>query len=125
MGIRLSKDQTITVSWATLASITAALASVWGFGAPIVQKAMAGEVKEEITKQLEPIQRQISAQTAANIVSLNSTVKNLKAAILALAFKKDMCGGVPGCWTLRDAGDLDAAANDLKAAEDALRLLQN
>ncbi len=124
MGMRLSKDQTITVSWATLASIATSLIAVWGFGSSIVQKAVAGEIKDEIAKQLEPIQKQISAQTSANIVSLGATVKNLRASITALRFKKEMCAGT-SCWTLRDASDLEAAENDLKAAESALKLLNN
>lgn len=125
MGIKLNKDQTITVSWATVAAVATSFATVWGFGSSIVQNAMAAEVKQEITKQLEPIQRQISAQTAASIVSLGANVKNLRTQITAMRFKKDMCGLAPGCWTLRDAGDLEAAENDLKAAENALRLLTN
>lgn len=119
MPMKLSKDQTITVSWSTISSLVVSLAAVWGFGSAIVQKALAGEIQEQIAKQLAP-------QTAASIVTLSATVKNLRTSITALEFKKDMCGGrIDGCWTVRDAGDLDAAKIDLKAAEDALKLLKN
>ena len=123
MGMKLSKDQTITVSWATIASIATSLVAVWGFGSAIVQKAVAGEIKIEIETQLKPIQEKLSNQIAAQVVSLGATVKNLRTSITALEFKRDTCR-LPDCWTVRDAGDLDAAKIDLKAAEDALNLLR-
>lgn len=123
MAMKLSRDATITISWSTLASIAASLAAVWGFGSGIVQRAVAGEIKTEIENQLKPIQAQISNQTAAQVVSLGATVKNLRNQITALEFKRDTCR-LPDCWTVRDAGDLDAAKIDLKAAEDALRALR-
>lgn len=121
--MKLSRDATITLSWSTLASIVASLAAVYGFGSSIIQKVMAGEITTEIAKQLLPIQAQISNQTAAQVVSLGATVKNLRTSITALEFKRDTCRG-PDCWTVRDAGDLDAAKIDLRAAEDALKALK-
>lgn len=125
MGIRMSKEQTWTVSWSSLVSVATALTAVWAFAAPIAQKAMAGEIQAEISKQLAPIQKQLSNQTAAQIVSLNATVKNLRTSITALRFKRDMCANTPNCWTVRDAEDLDAAITDLDAAQKALLVLQN
>jgi len=44
-------------------------------------------------------------------------VKNLRTSITALEFQRDHMQA-PYCWTVRDAGDLDAAQIDLKAAEE-------
>ena len=116
MGIKLSRDQTITVSWATIASIATSLVAVWGFGSAIVQKAMAGEIKEQISQQIAPL-------NIAQVITITATVKNLQKQISALEFKKEMCAGAL-CWTLRDAEDLTAARDDLVAAQSALKALK-
>ncbi len=123
MGMMLSKNQTITVSWSTLASIVASLVAVWGFGSPIIQNVMAGEIERQITKQIAPINDKIATQTTAQIITISSTVNNLKKQIAALEFKKDMCAGA-SCWTLRDAEDLQGAREDIVAAQKALNALK-
>lgn len=120
---RISKEQTYTVSLSALGSVIAAAGAVWGFAAPIAQNAVAGEIQKEIAKQIAPIQSQISKNAKAQIISLAATVKNLQTAVTALEFKMDMCRG-SDCWTIRDAQDLTAARNDLRAAQDALAALR-
>mgnify|MGYP001595137334 CR=1 FL=1 len=117
MGIRLSKEQTVTVSWSTLVSVIGSLVAVWAFAAPIAQNALAGEIEKQITKQIAPL-------NAAQIITITATVKNLQKQVAALEFKKDMCAGA-GCWTLRDAEDLQAAREDIVAAQKALNALKN
>lgn len=112
MAMKLSKEQTITVSWSTLISVIGSLIAVWAFAAPIAQNALAGE----IAKQIAPL-------NTAQIITITATVKNLQKQISALEFKKDMCAG-SGCWTLRDAEDLTAARDDLTAAQKALQALK-
>ena len=112
MGIKMTKDQGWTVSFSTLTSIVGSLGAMWVFAAPIAQNALAGEIE----KYLQPMQ-------AAQVITITATVKNLRNQISALEFKRDMCGG-SDCWTVRDAQDLSAARDDLKAAEDALRSLK-
>lgn len=107
--MKLSKDQTITVSWSTIASMAGSLAAVWAFSAPIVEKALAQEIKQ----QIEPIASSFEVIIQQNVRSLRNT-------IAALEFKRDMCGTEPNCWTVRDAQDLANARDDLRAAEAAL-----
>jgi hypothetical protein len=117
MGINMTKDQGITVSVSTLASIAATLGSIWLFAAPIAETALAGEIEKQLEQKIKPIQD-------ANIITITATVRNLQNAIIALEFKRDMCGASPDCWTVRDAGDLQAARNDLSAAQAALTALK-
>lgn len=116
MGMRLSKEQTMTVSWSTLASIAGSLGAVWLFAAPIAQKALAGEITEQIRQQVAPL-------NTAQVITITATVKNLQKQITALEFKRDNCHAID-CWTIRDAEDLTAANDDLKAAKDALKALK-
>ncbi len=117
MAMRLSKEQTWTVSWSTLVSIAGSLGAVWAFAAPIAQSALAGEIERQITKQVTPLKD-------AQIITITATVNNLRKQIAALEFKKEMCAGT-GCWTLRDAEDLQAAREDIVAAQRALSALKN
>lgn len=114
--MKISRDQAFTISWSTLASIAGSLAAVWAFAAPIAQKALAGEIKDQIQQQVAPL-------NAAQIITITANIKNLQKQIAALEFKKDMCAGT-GCWTLRDAEDLQAAREDLVAAQKALTALK-
>lgn len=116
VGMKLSKEQTATVSWSTLISILGSLGAVWAFAAPIAQTALAGEIERQISKQVAPL-------TAAQVITITSTVNNLRKQIASLEFKKDMCAG-SGCWTLRDAEDLQAARDDIVAAQKALNALK-
>jgi len=112
--MKLTKDQTLTVSWSTLVSVVGSLGAVWVFAAPIAGQAIKGQIQEEI----KPLQD-------AQIITITATVRNLQKAIVALEFKRDMCGGnIDGCWTLRDAEDLTSVRADLVAAESALRALR-
>jgi hypothetical protein len=107
--VLINKDRGITVSISTVGSVAAALVSVWAFGGPLVEKALAGEVQ----KQIAPI-------ASAFEVTMSTSIRNLRNSITALEFKRDMCGNAPDCWTIRDAQDLTAARADLRAAEIAL-----
>jgi len=112
MGIKLSRDQTITVSWSTLASIVGSLTAVWMFAGPLAESALAGE----IAKQVAPL-------TTAQVITITATVKNLQKQIAALEFKRDMCRG-SDCWSVRDQEDLASAKDDLVAAQAALTALK-
>lgn len=113
MALKLTKDQTLTISWATLVSILGSLGAVWAFAAPIAGQA----IDQKIALQIKPIQD-------AQIITITSTVRNLQNAIVALEFKRDTCTPKPDCWTVRDAQDLQSARNDLDAAQAALRGLR-
>jgi hypothetical protein len=113
---KVTREQTATISISTIASALVSLGAVWTFAAPIAQKAMGGEVQEQIRQQLAPI-------NAAQIITITTTVRNLQKQIAALEFKKEMCAGAT-CWTLRDAEDLSGSRDDLIAAQAALRALK-
>jgi hypothetical protein len=110
--IAARKEKAVLISWATLTSVAGSLAAVWAFASPLAQQALAGEIQ----KQLAPL-------VIAQVITLQSTVKNLQNQIAALEFKRDMCGHDNACWTVRDAQDLAAARNDLTAAQHALDVL--
>lgn len=112
MALKLTKDQTITVSWSTLVSILGSLGAVWAFASPIAGQAIKGQIEAQIA----PLQN-------AQIITIAATVRNLQNAIVALEFKRDMCAG-SDCWTIRDAQDLQGARTDLAAAEAALKALR-
>jgi hypothetical protein len=124
MGLKLSKDQTITVSWSTLVSVVGSLAAVWGFAGPIAGQAVKGQIREQIQEEIKPLKAAQTALTNAQIITISTTVRNLQNAIAALEFKRDMCVGSADCWTVRDAQDLTAARADLVAAEAALKALR-
>lgn len=109
----ITKDQTVTISWATLVSVFGSLGAVWAFAAPLAGDA----IDKKIEQQIRPIQE-------AQIITISATVRNLQKAIVALEFKRDMCAGVPECWAIRDAEDLTSLRADLIAAEAALRGLR-
>jgi hypothetical protein len=113
---RVTREQTATISLSLVGSFVTAVIAIWSFAAPIAQKAMAGEIKDQIMMQLAPI-------NAAQTITITATVKNLQKQISALEFKKEMCAGA-SCWTLRDAEDLSSAREDLVAAQAALRALK-
>lgn len=110
--MKLSREQTITLSWSTLAAIASSVMGLWAFAGPIAGQALKDQIKQEI----EPLM-------TAQIITISTTVRNLRNAIAALEFKREMCAGA-SCWTIRDAEDLAAARADLAAAEAALRALR-
>lgn len=124
MALKLTKDQTITLSWSTLVSVVGSLGAVWAFAAPIAGQAIKGQIKEQIQQEIKPLQDAQVAMKAAQIITISATVRNLQNAIVALEFKRDMCGSMPECWTVRDAQDLTGARNDLVAAQAALEALR-
>jgi hypothetical protein len=111
--MRLSKDTTINVSVSTIVSVVGSIAAMWAFAAPIAQRAMAGEIKDQIAPLSDAFQ-----------VLLIQQIQNQRNSITAMEFKRDMCSGVADCWTLRDAQDLDAARNTLSAMQMALATMQ-
>jgi hypothetical protein len=112
-ALKISKDQTITVSVSSIVSVVAGLGSVWMFAGPIAERALAGEIQE-----------QIAPLTDAFTLILTQNIANQRAAITAMRFKRDMCAGAVECWTLRDAQDLDAAERTLRSMEQALERMQ-
>lgn len=115
--MKLTKDQTVTVSWSTLVSVVGSLVAVWTFAAPIAGQAIKGQVQDQIRQEIKPLHD-------AQIITITATVRNLEKAIVAMEFKRDMCANAPNCWTIRDAEDLTAARTDLVAAQAALRALR-
>jgi hypothetical protein len=111
--VEFSKDQKVTFSFSTIASVVASLAAVWVFASPIISTALA----DKIDDKLEPL-------TVAFEITMTSTIHNLRNAITALEFKRDMCAGEANCWTIRDAQDLTSTRADLTAAESALKRLK-
>lgn len=122
--LKLTKDQTITISWSTLVSIIGSLGAVWAFASPIAGQAIKGQIKQQIQEEIKPLQDAQVAMKTAQIITITATVRNLENAIVALEFKRDMCAAMPDCWTIRDAQDLTGARNDLRAAQDALKALR-
>lgn len=108
----ISREQGKTISLSTLFAVLSALATAY----PTAKAVLAGEVSEQIKREIKPLQD-------AQIITIAATVRNLQNAIVALEFKRDMCAG-DDCWTIRDAQDLQSARTDLAAAEAALRALR-
>lgn len=105
--MEVSKDTKITVSISVIAGIITSVIGLWTFSAPIAQRALAGEIQD----QLEPI-------TDAFTVLLITNITNQRNAITAMRFKRDT--SPLGTWTLREAQDLDAAEKTLVSMEQAL-----
>jgi hypothetical protein len=102
------------VSLTTVVTVIVAVATAY----PTARAVLAQEIKDQIKQEIKPLQD-------AQIITISATVRNLRNAIVALEFKRDMCGGnVDGCWTLRDAEDLTSVRVDLTAAEAALKALR-
>jgi hypothetical protein len=103
LGVLWSKDQGWSIGIGTLASILAALGTVWSVGIPIAQ----AQISNEIRKQTQPL-------NDAFYVILVQNIENQKDAITAMEFKREMCGNdTTTCWTLRDARDLQRARDTL------------
>ena len=125
----LDKAQTITISWSTIASVAASVAAVWGLAGPFAEHALAGEIEKQLQKQIAPLQQQqadVASQNAMLIAlqktQLKTTIRNLKAQIAAMEFKKDSCH-TSECWTLQDVNTLVSAQADLNDAEMVLTAL--
>lgn len=106
MAMNISKDQKITISISTIVAIFGSLAATVAGVKPFIETALAGEIKE----QIQPL-------TDAFQIILLQSIESKQNAITAMEFKRDMCAGAPGCWTLRDA-------QDLKAEQDALAAMR-
>lgn len=113
MGFNIDKDKTFTISWSAITSIAGSLVAVWAFGGPIIESALAQEIKD----QVEPLSDAFEVVMAQNI-------RNLRNSIAAMEFKREMCVGTPNCWTVRDAQDLTNAEAELRTAESALTKLR-
>lgn len=117
MGIPLTKDQGITVSLSTLASIGSALLAVWAMAGPLAERALAGEIDKKMEEKLSPINEALK-------ISTESTVDSLITSISALKYKRDNCSPRPMCWEQRDQLDLDTAERKLATAEKVLAALK-
>jgi len=100
------------LSLSTVMAVVAALATAY----PTARSVLADQVSDQITSQVRPLQQALLVQTRA-------TVRNLRASISAMEFKRDMCAGVPACWTLPDQQSLNQTRADLEAAQKALQSL--
>lgn len=110
MGIKIDKREGIMVSVTTIIAVIASM----GASVPVAQRAIAGEITEQI-KPLNEAFKTILAQS----------IDEAKRAITAMEFKRDMCSGDFNCWTLRDAQDLQSARDALAAKETALKNLRD
>jgi len=127
--MKLDKDQTLTISWSTIASVCASVAAVWGLAGPFAEHALAGEIEKQLQKQLAPLQQQYQKEAAQQdmLIALQKTqlqtnIRNLKNVIAALMFKKDSCHE-PSCWTIQDVQNLVSAQSDLADAQMVLDAL--
>jgi undecaprenyl pyrophosphate phosphatase UppP len=107
---RITKEQTVTVSIATLCACFVALLTAY----PVARSVLA----EEVSDQIQPL-------TKAFIVTTTTTVRNLRNQISAMVYKQDQCVGVSQCWTVLDQVNIDATRADLAAAESALESLED
>lgn len=114
MAMHISKDQKINISISTIAAIIGSLAATVAGVKPFIESALAGEIKEQIA----PLRDAMEIQTVQNI-------RNLQNSISAMNFKKEMCQGVPNCWTALDQQALDQATDDLRTARQVLESLRD
>jgi septal ring factor EnvC (AmiA/AmiB activator) len=96
---------------------------------PFAEHALAGEIEKQLAKQIAPLQQQQADVTSQNAMlialqktQLKTTIRNLKAQIAAMEFKKDTCHTAE-CWTLQDVNTLVSAQADLNDAEMVLTAL--
>lgn len=112
--IKMTKENGLVVSLSTVMAVLAAMTTAY----PVARAALAGEITEQIKAQVQPL-------TNAMEISTASSIRQLRTAISALNFKKDMCVGVTGCWTINDQRDLDNTLADLVTAEAVLKSLKD
>jgi hypothetical protein len=112
----LTKDQGLTVSLSTLASVAGSLLAVWAMAAPLAERALAGEIDKKMEAKLTPINEALK-------ISTESTIDSLVTSISALRYKRDNCSPRPMCWEQRDQLDLDTAERKLRTAESVLAAL--
>ncbi len=105
----VSKQQGILGALTVAASAVTASGVLWGFA----EQVFAGEIKE----QIEPV---VQVQK----ILLESDIKSRRLTIASLEFKRDTCQPRPECWTIRDAQDLAAARDELRARESAMEALK-
>lgn len=114
MGVTVDKQGKINLSLGVVASAVVAMITAY----PVARAALAGELQELVKKEVKPL-------SDAFVITLETNVRNYRDSLSAMTFKRDMCAGVPGCWTLGDQQAFDRTLNDLKAAEDALKSLRS
>lgn len=111
------------VAMTALGTVLAILATLWLFAKPFVARAVASELKEQVTEivrlQMEPMSSGLRGLIRGNIVRLND-------AITELEFKKAQAQESlddPLIWTLLDERLLKQLKEDLRSQMDALEAM--
>lgn len=110
---KVTKEMGYTAALSGLVAVLVGLTTLWTF----TERVFASEVREQVKQELAPV---VETQK----LLLESEISSRRLGIAAMEFKRDMCEGIPGCWTIRDAQDLTQARAELAAREQAMRALR-
>lgn len=113
MGIRVTKEQGVTVSLATVFAVLASIVTAY----PTAHKVLAGEIEKQVREQTQPL-------NDAFYTLIVQQIESAKNSLTAYEFKRSMCGGDTKCWTLRDEQDYRHAQDSLRALETARMKLE-
>jgi hypothetical protein len=116
--MRLTKDQTVSVSLSAIVSLITVGAVVWAGAKPLVTKAVAGEIKDEMRQEIKStVQSEVEPIKVAQTVLLEQQVLQTQKMIAQL---ERLRAADPTQWTAQQANDLVDLRSQLEAQQSAL-----
>lgn len=113
MGVTVDKQGKINISLGVLASILVGIPTAY----VSTRTALGQTIKEQVRQELAPVVGMLE-------VTVQQNVRSLRGTIAAMEFKREMCGAMPECWTVRDAQDLANTREELRVALESLSKLK-
>jgi hypothetical protein len=120
--VKLTKDQTFSVSLSAVVSLIAVSAFLWAIAKPVITDAVAGELKDDMRAEIqETVQREVAPIMTAQMVLLEQQVVQTQKQIAQL---ERIRAANTVEWTAQQANELVDARAQLEAQQRALSALR-
>ena len=117
---KITKEQGISISLATIATWVPLIPLLWFVAQPILVSAVSEAMAEDIQQQ---VQQGVAPLNMAFVAIIQSNIERLRRQIADMEFRRD--NPPPDDWTSEDAQQLVNLNIELDTQEDALEALMN
>jgi hypothetical protein len=120
--LRLTKDQTFSVSLSALVSLIMVSSFAWLIAKPLIAEAVAGEIKEEMRDEIQStVQAEVAPIKTAQVILLEQQVVQTQKQIAQL---ERIRAASPAQWSAQQANELVDARAQLESQQRALSALR-
>jgi hypothetical protein len=120
--LRLTKDQTFSISLSAIVSLIAVGSFAWLIARPLIADAVASELKDEMRDEIQStVQAEVAPIKTAQVILLEQQIVQTQKQIAQL---ERVRAAAPGEWTAQQANELVDSRAQLEAQQRALSALR-